>query len=218
VIELIKDWIKRGCPYEEGRSLYEQMGSNQGVKVLLRSGSSSFFKAKLTEAMMQMLQSGSEAVNLKVEQSILKPKPVISYGKAHLKTLPNDVAALVQLKGKLYKDAATLHATILKSNDAEKRKTAAFEILRLMSLNQNCWTKLNYFDKYGALPVEENTSVDVSSLSSGEREQMIRRHKTFLSRSKWVNNSDAIEHPKYSYYRSEYDRRKNELEELQKEI
>lgn len=220
--EIVRAWMNKGCPYWEGVTIYEQMGSNEAVKKLLQLGCTDFFEKKLKAAMIEMLGKGEEAVNAQVEQTILKEpaiasetKPVKSYRKEDVYALPDDVAALVKLKGQTYKDAATLHATLLKSKKTEVRKKAAYEILRLMAINQNCWNKLNYYDKYGALPLEHEPP-DYTTLNAGERELLIQRHRVYMSRHKWLMEPNAIEHPKYLYYSKEYARRKKELEELEK--
>lgn len=241
--EIVRDWMNRGCPYWEGVAIYEQMGSNEAVKKLLKMGSTAFFKDKLKAAMMEMLGKGEAVVNTRVEEKIkvkgergkvegeggtdgtggTKNKPakktgnidLKSYRKGDIYLLPEDVGLLVKLKGQTYNGAATLHATLLKGKNPEKRKAAAFEILRLMAITQNCWSKLNYYDKYGALPVDVD-AVNYETLSSGERELLIQRHRVYLSRHKWLGEPDAIEHPKYLYFSKEYLRRKKELEELEK--
>jgi hypothetical protein len=237
--DIIRDWISKGCPYWDGVGIYDQLGNNQAIKNILQLGSTSFFQSKLKDAMMELLSQGEEKTNQRIHQKLINPSPVspsspelpetpspksqksqkttlISYRSGDIYLLPSDVGQLIKLKGQSYKDAATLHATLLKGKDPAKRKSAAFQILRLMAINQNCWAKLNYFDKYGALPIDQQAT-DYTTLNTGERDLFIQRHRVYLSRHRWLLQPDAIEHPKYLHFSAEYTRRKKELEELEKD-
>jgi hypothetical protein len=223
--ELIRDWISKGKPYEMGVNIYCQLGDNEAIKQILKKGRSSFFINKLDAAMMELLRQGETKVNTKVEKQLLPDqeakqdfKELKKYNRTDISHLPNEVGAIIKLKGQCYKDAATLHATVLKGKDKEKRRLAAFEILRLMQINQSCWNKLNYYDKYGSLPIDEVKGEDFANLSPGDKEMMIQRNRVYLSRHKWINDADAAENPRYEYFAAECRRRTKELEELEKPV
>lgn len=217
--EYIRQWIAQGCDYAAGVAIYEQFGTNDAVKNILKCGDTQFFKKKLHDAMMQLLSENESEVNTRVENKLLdQPVPqkieYKRYGVKDTEGLPHSVAELIKIKGQTYKDAALLHATLLVDKDIEKRKHAAFEILRLMKINQSCWDKLKYYDRNGALPLDKEP-IALHTLNSGEREMLKQRNRVYLSRHQWIFEKDAIENPKYEYFAREYARRKKELEDLE---
>lgn len=104
--QLIKKWIDKGKPYDEGIAIYEQFGSNATYKELFRKYKSSFYLQKLTAELMAIKN------DLDVVADIT-PKEI----QAKIQTIEKPTDQLLELN----KQKATLFRSILKTRSEIKK-------------------------------------------------------------------------------------------------
>jgi hypothetical protein len=104
-------------------------------------------------------------------------------------SLPPEIIRLNDLKLQTFKKMAALHQQLcfIKGN-SQKSMEARFElqqqIIRLDELNQDCWEKVNYFEKHGALPPDKEgfTIMDKTIRELAQLEKAIPTYITKLNK------------------------------------
>jgi hypothetical protein len=169
-------WLKSDQKYSEGVNLYVLYGQNKALKKMLLRGESPFGRRKLVQE-ITALSKGKVIVK---EVSIVPPKPISQ------SDLPKEVQQLHELKLFHYKEMGR-HRKDLFSNDKEVRKVAAIQILKHRKVNMDCWSKLDYYNKHGALPSENPDVVGIKylqSLSDGKLIKLRNNNRSYISKNK----------------------------------
>jgi hypothetical protein len=169
-------WLKSDQKYSEGVNLYVLHGQNEALKKMLLRGESPFGRRKLVQE-ITALSKGKVKVK---EVAIVPPKPIPQ------SDLPKEVQQLHKLKIFHYKEMGR-HRKDLFSHDKEVRKEAAFKILEHRKVNMECWSKLDYYNKHGALPSNELNVVGIKylqSLSDGNLIKLRNNNRSYISKNK----------------------------------
>lgn len=167
--------------FDTGVELYKQLIGNTDIF----KHKNSFTQKKLYTALKEHDEK-KIAQNLQALKKDIKATPK---QEPATPSLPPEIIRLNDLKLQTFKKMAALHQQLcfVKGNSQKSMDTRfklQQEIIRLDELNQDCWEKVNYFEKHGALPPDKEgfTILDKTIRELAQLEKAIPTYITKLNK------------------------------------
>jgi hypothetical protein len=173
--------------YHQGHALYEQYGDNPVLKVLLKSGSTSYHLAKL-KAGLEEVNKKSNLVPKPIVISQFIPEQLVSPGKtAHdYKDAPEKILQIRDLKTNRYAQARKLFEMIRVLDSADLRKQAALEMLDHMDFVNESWAVIDEWKANGVIrEIEEKQStIEIADLCIPDLLKESKNLPSYISKAK----------------------------------
>lgn len=170
-VSIIAQWFDAGCNYSEGVTILETWQPNCPELFILKRRESLFNKEKLEKLLKIQLD---KAIETNAQSS-----SGLEYPQYNFFELPENLQKLHFEKGEAYKKAGQLHA------DLENNPQNAGEILRLMDINRNAWSEIDYYIEHGHQKSGQKPEVlpDIINMTTAELARFKTNNASNLS--KW---------------------------------
>jgi hypothetical protein len=176
----ISNWLRSEQNYSEGCVLFEQYGTNEPLKRLLKTGESPFTRIKLLEE-LSMLASKPSTASAGVPAQPEKP-------------IPDTVKQLNEDRVNLFKQTARLHAQLPLLATNEERLQYALTIKQNFRLINQYWAQLRQFEQTGQLPTPPAPAEPIPLLPTDplQMHERLRNVRTYICKHR--NNPKRADH------------------------
>lgn len=192
-IASITRWLDGSRDYKEGRSLYEQYGTDPVVLAIIGSGSGTYHFSILRDALIKLN-----------EQANIQPKPIVvpevvltqrdTKASPDLLGAPDEIWQVRADKNLAYAEARALFERVRVMDSRDHRRDAALVILDKMDQVAEAWQILDEWKATGRVREisKKQTTKDVSELSLSELIKQEKNLQTYISKAKKrFNNAPA---------------------------
>jgi len=197
MFEEINAWLNGGKEYNAGVTLYEKFGASASQKRILRLGGPTKKNVDIVEYELRRIIKGQRPCPVRpviwknntpapVKNIIpvtARPKPQDAGQKTSRRPNTVEVDKLNERKITLLKIRDNLHATLAMVG-METRRGNAFEILRISDEIDEIYTRLDHYEKHGALPVIFEKPVQ-KAITEMDKSTLFKRQmtlRTYVSR------------------------------------
>lgn len=206
----INDWFSNGEPYQEGVSIYNEIGKSPVLKKLFSKSATKKNKDKLSYELGKLRNAKPVTVKKKkkVVKKVVKSTPTtpttkntttrqtftnpkrygeLSITKVEFEELPEQLKYEWHQRIKLFKEADRLHFTLdrLTEDEAEKAVTTILENWREI---ERLWSRIDYWKKHGIIPpdnIDKKKIVkDLDKLNLFELSKRLSNIRSNLSKGK----------------------------------
>jgi hypothetical protein len=154
---MIQAWLNSSKrKYIDGVELYAKFGNNSTLLGLFRKSESVFNKQKLFDELSKIaeIQEPQKSPEKKTEVEHAPAKPKLKRGQF---TADEITAPIFELKLSAFKKMSALHQNLcaISGNSpkaVQERYKIQNEIVQLDALNEECWSKIHYYNVHGELP------------------------------------------------------------------
>lgn len=180
--------------YDEGRVLFEKFCEDEVLKLLFRTGSSSYHHRRLF-AELEKLATVAPPVITKQENQVARPTipsleeftvPNKPYKEDEYQSFPAQIQEVVRRKNMHYKRAQHLFVEIGFTEDKEKRLEMALVLLNDHEQVNACWATIDEYRETGAILVEKTKTIEdeISEISEVNLNKTLNNVRANISKDK----------------------------------
>ena len=168
-IEAIKRYLDQSVQnYQEGRILFDRYSMDSVLKLLFRSGSSSYHHRRLLQALRDLSTSeiSTEPILDPLTKKTTIPqlsefdRPTKHFDAIDYHSLPEAIQEVVRKKNMHYKRAQQLFVEIGFTTDKEKRLEMALVMLEDHEQVNVCWSVIDEYKETGKILSERSKSLE----------------------------------------------------------
>lgn len=168
-IEAIKRYLDQNVHnYHEGRILFERYSMDSVLKLLFKSGSSSYHHRRLLQALRELSTSeiSKEPTLDPLPKKTTIPqlsefdRPTKHFDAIDYHSLPEAIQEVVRKKNMHFKRAQQLFIEIAFTTDKEKRLEMALVMLEDHEQVNACWSVIDEYKETGKILVERTKSIE----------------------------------------------------------